>query len=183
MLNRCTMESPAILYVRETRSVVSLAMLQELVERSNKLPPPGTMRLCLHPDKDALLQEMYIVHQAGSYLRPHRHTDKDESCLVVLGKMAVFFFTDQGEVQDVAVYGNPGSPFPFHARIPRNHWHCQFVLAPQVLFLEMTTGPFVREAMEFAPFSPAPQSSGIREYMAWLAAKIPVAASGDIRAE
>ena len=61
--------------------------------------PRGRYRLCLHHDTDRLINEMIIVGNKDTYIRPHRHpTGRDESYHVLEGEMIVFFFDDSGQV-------------------------------------------------------------------------------------
>lgn len=154
-------ESKTVVYSTEEYPAVSRDDIGDLMGQEAGLPHPGTMRLCLHPGPSSLLHEMYIVHRAGSYLRPHRHKDKDESCVVVSGEMALFFFNDSGEIIKFMGCGSYDSGSIFHVRIPRLTWHCQLVLSSRVVFLEESTGPFVKDNMEYAAFSPEPGSLAI----------------------
>jgi len=147
-------ETEAVIYLTEPVPRLDSSALRHLVEQSNMLLSPGPVRLCVHPTPSADFHEMYIVHRQGNYLRPHRHTDKDEAGILLEGEMDVFLFNDAGDVTERICCGNYLSGQVFHVRIPQGIWHCQVVRSPYVLFYEATTGPFNREKMEFAPFSP-----------------------------
>ena len=158
-------ESDRILYVDMDIPCISAEDIRIIVDNSKHLPAHASSRLCLHPDTSSKLHEMYIIHEKYTYIRPHRHTDKDESCVVLEGQMALLIFSDNGDVTCAMMCGSYRSGETFHVRIPKNCWHCQIVLSEQVIFYEVTTGPFKKAAVEYAPFSPEIGSPMVQAYM------------------
>ena len=78
--------------------------------------------------------------EPGTFIPVHHHPTKDETFVILRGKVRVTTYNDDGEVwesyiisQDTGTYG---------ADIPKNVWHTVECIEPSVL-LECKEGPFV----------------------------------------
>ena len=117
--------------------------------------PLKRARFCLHHNLTDQVHEMIIAFCQESYIRPHRHTNKSESFHIIEGKLAVIFFDDEGNVTRQIKMGTVGSDSIFFYRLSSNLWHTVVPLSDFVIIHETTTGPFIKEESEFAPWSPA----------------------------
>lgn len=117
-------------------------------------------RVCLHDSPAADFHEMIILERGDNYCRPHRHPVKGESCHAIDGRVAVFIFGDDGEINDCAVLGN-GNGLLF--RIPSGRWHAVVPLSDPVIYHESKPGPFLgdedREFPTWAPDGTDPESA------------------------
>ncbi len=111
-------------------------------------------RLCAHPGPDDRLHEMLIVLDRGTYIRPHRHGGKSESFHIIEGELDVIVFHDDGTIREVVRMGPYGSGKVFYYRIMEDCYHSVLIHTPYALFHETTNGPFNREEVEFAAWSP-----------------------------
>ena len=68
--------------------------------------PRSRIRLCAHPDVNDTLHEMLIVHEKGTYVRPHKHLNKTESVHIIEGSVDVVIFDDDGNITDVIQMGD-----------------------------------------------------------------------------
>jgi len=117
--------------------------------------PRKRARLCVHSDPQELMHEMFIVHVAGAYVRPHRHLGRAESFHVLEGKADVVVFDDAGRIVELIPMGPLGSGrVPFY-RMNCSHFHSVLVHAPYFTVHETTTGPLDPKTTEFADWSPA----------------------------
>jgi cupin fold WbuC family metalloprotein len=94
--------------------------------------------------------------EPGSYIQPHRHLDpaKDETFVVVRGRVGLICFDDSGAVTRSAVMCPDGEVIG--ANIPHGIFHTLVSLAPGSVFLEAKAGPYVPIAeAERAPWAPA----------------------------
>ena len=142
-----------VLYTTEKYPCLSGRDLDTLVEMAAKTGR-GRIRLCTHEDGDSKLQEMVIVHGGDAYVRPHKHTDKDESLQVLRGRADMVFFNDDGSIDQVIPLGAPSGEHPFACRVPVEAYHMLVIRSEVLVFLEATTGPFDRDNMIFAAWSP-----------------------------
>jgi cupin fold WbuC family metalloprotein len=124
------------------------------------------MRICTHKDASDGLHEMFIVHPRGAYVRPHRHLGKIEAFYMVEGALDMIVFTDGGEVASVTEMGAYGSGLPFYHRMDGPLFHTMLIKSEQVVFHEVTSGPFVRADTEFPAW--APEESDQREVFSYL---------------
>ena len=122
-------------------------------------------RLCTHPGPDDPLHEMLIVLDRGTYVRPHRHAGKSESFHLIEGELDVVLFADDGAVRDVVRMGPYGSGRAFFYRLMEPCYHTVLVNTPFALFHETTNGPFRRDDVEFAPWSPSEGEAGVAAFI------------------
>jgi cupin fold WbuC family metalloprotein len=112
------------------------------------------MRLCAHKNPNEKLQEMFIVHTKDTYVRPHKHTQKEESLHVLEGEADLLIFNEKGTVTEVFRLGDYGSGHLFYYRIPAGVYHSLRIQSEFFIFHESTTGPFIRSESVPAPWSP-----------------------------
>lgn len=118
------------------------------------LNPRRRKRICAHPDSEAALHEMFIVHERGCYVRPHKHLGKCESLHVIEGEADAVFLNEDGTVRDVIRLGEHGSGRCFYYRLAEPTYHTLLITSPVFVFHEITGGPFRREDTIFAPWAP-----------------------------
>lgn len=122
----------------------------------------GRSRYCLHASNDDILHHMLILLSAKSYVRPHRHVNKNESYLIINGTAAYLEFDDYGKVTfstKIEPYcANTESPFVIYKECSEK-WHTIISITPFVYFSETTTGPFDKNDTEYASWAPAEDSS------------------------
>ena len=95
-----------------------------------------------HARDDAPCNRLLNAMEPGSYIRPHRHLDpdKDETMILVRGKMGVIFFDESGTVTDTAILspgiGNIG------VNISHGLFHTVVGLESGTVFFEAKAGPY-----------------------------------------
>lgn len=151
--------TPEVLYTTDRVTWTAAADIAKLKEMA-QANPRKRIRLCAHPDTDDALHEMLIVHSSGNYVPPHRHPGKSESFHIIEGTLTVIVFTDDGDVDKVIPMGPSGSDDAFFYRLSASCYHTVIPTSDVVVFHETTNGPFRREDMEFAPWSPGEDAPG-----------------------
>ncbi len=109
-----------------------------------------------HADDAAPAHRLLNAIEPGSYLMPHRHLDanKDETMLVLRGRLGVIFFDELGEVQQSAVLA-PDGPV-CGVDIPHGVYHTIVALDPGTVMFEAKAGPYLPlDEAERAPWAPA----------------------------
>lgn len=94
--------------------------------------------------------------EPDSYIQPHCHYDaeKDESLVVVRGRVGVVFFDAHGAITSQAVLA-PASE-AVGVNIPHGVFHTLVALEPGSVFFEAKAGPYAPlTAREKAPWAPA----------------------------
>jgi len=157
-----------------TGGVVSLAATDlAILKAEAALNPRRRKRICAHPDSDAALHEMFIVHERGCYVRPHKHMGKCESLHVIEGEADAVFLNEDGTVKDVIRLGEHGSGRCFFFRLAESTYHTLLITSPVFVFHETTGGPFRREDTLFAPWAPTEeQPEAVAEFTRQLAAVV-----------
>ena len=116
--------------------------------------PRKRSRLCTHEGIESSLHEMLIVHEKGIYVRPHKHLGKSESFHVIEGQADVVIFSEDGGILDFIEMSNYNGGEVFYYRLSEPLFHTVIIKSEVVVFHETTDGPFRREDMVFAEWSP-----------------------------
>jgi len=122
-----------------------------------------------HPDNDFPAHRLLNAIEPGSYVAPHRHLDprKDESMIVLRGRMGLVIFDDAGEVGATAVIAPDADCCGVD--IPHATWHTVLALEAGTVFFEAKAGPYLPlSAAECAPWAPAEGQAGAAGYLARL---------------
>src|SRR3989339_2159546 len=93
--------------------------LKQLAQNS----PNRRARLCLHRNSGDSLQEMVIALCRDSYIRPHKHIDKNETFHIIEGSLKLFIFNDSGRIVDSFYMEAFGKKNIFLYRSVPNLWH------------------------------------------------------------
>lgn len=122
-----------------------------------------------HPTDDHPAHRLLNALEPDSYIPPHRHLDplKDETMLVLQGRLALLTFDEAGQITGSLVAGPAEDTLGFD--IPHGVFHTVFALEAATVFLEAKAGPYLplTEA-EKAPWAPAEGSPEATSYFAHL---------------
>jgi cupin fold WbuC family metalloprotein len=123
----------------------------------------------LHPDDDFCCHRLLNAMEPGSYIRPHRHLDpaKDESIVMVRGRMGVLVFDEAGYVRHHLIIGVGGSAVAVD--IPHGLFHTVVSLESGTVFFEAKSGPYLAlSEEEKGGWSPAEETPEAAEYLTHL---------------
>jgi cupin fold WbuC family metalloprotein len=110
------------------------------------------VRLSLHQSPDDGFHEMIIYQHRDKYYRPKKHINKAKSFHMIEGEMAVFAFSDGGELIDSCILDGKST---IAYRVAANVFHTDVPLTDYVIHHESTLGPFMGDNDRvFAPWSP-----------------------------
>jgi len=101
-----------------------------------------------HPADGSRCHRLLNAVEPASYIRPHRHLDpeKDESFVLMSGRLGVVLFSDTGDVTESVVLSHSGGVLV--ADVPSGVFHTAVSLEPGTVFFEAKAGPYL-------PLSPA----------------------------
>ena len=161
-----------VLIVRDSLVRIDRQFIEDLKKKSkNNLRK--RIRLNIHKSLSDSIHEMFIVHNKGSYIRPHNHLNKNESLHIIEGRADIIFFDAKGNLTDVIPMGNYASGKTFYYKLTEPKFHSLLVKTDYLIFKETTNGPFRKEDRIDAPWSPDEKDAkAIEEYMLKLQAKV-----------
>jgi cupin fold WbuC family metalloprotein len=122
-----------------------------------------------HLQDDSLCHRLIHAMEPDSYIPPHRHLgpEKDETMIIVRGKLGIAFFDDCGKVVQAAIL-SPGSD-AVGVNIPHGEFHTVVSLESGTVFFESKAGPYrALTNEERAPWAPGEGSDESAAYLAEL---------------
>lgn len=119
--------------------IIDQHLLDELAAQA-KASPRLRINLNFHQSLDEKCHRFLNALEPGTVVAVHPHPTKDETIVVLRGRVAVKTYDDNGEViERVVLCHEEGF---FGVNLPKNVWHTVECLEPAVLF-ECKEGPFV----------------------------------------
>lgn len=123
----------------------------------------------LHESNNDPCQRLLNAIEPGSYVRPHRHLTyaKPESFIALRGRIALFVFDDDGNVQAIVTIGPREDTAG--ADLPPGIWHTVVCLEEGTVFFEAKPGPFnPNHKSDMAPWAPEEGTEEAGSYLAEL---------------
>lgn len=111
-----------------------------------KASPRLRMNYNFHHSLDELCHRMLNALEPGTEVPIHHHPDKDETFVILRGKIRVTTYNDDGSVIDSVVLCQDDGIFGVD--IPKNVWHTLEALEPNSCIFECKQGPFVPHEVE-----------------------------------
>ena len=103
--------------------------------------PRLRMNYNFHQSLDEKCHRMLNAVEPGTVVPIHRHTTKDESFVILRGKVRVTTHNDDGSIiEDVVLSQESGN---YGVDIPKGVWHKLESLEPGSVIFECKEGPFV----------------------------------------
>jgi cupin fold WbuC family metalloprotein len=111
-----------------------------------KESPRLRMNYNFHQSLDELCHRFINAVEPGTEVPIHRHPTKDESFVILRGKVRVTTHNDDGSIiEDVVLSQESGN---YGVEIPKNVWHKLESLEPGSVIFECKEGPFVEHEVE-----------------------------------
>jgi cupin fold WbuC family metalloprotein len=117
----------------------------------------------LHASEKEPCNRLLNAMEPGTYIMPHCHADptKDETMVMVRGRMGVMAFDGTGQVTEKAVMEAGGETCA--VTIPHGVVHSTVALDPGTIFFEAKAGPYCpltpQEKAAWAPAEGTPEAS------------------------
>ncbi len=112
------------------------------------------------------INRMLNAVEPGTYCRPHKHEhpDKREVFLLLRGKVAVYFFDNNGIIENIVELSAKSGIYGVD--IPPRMWHTIVSLEPCSVVYEVKDGPYSKpDDKDFAPWAPAETDAGADGYL------------------
>ena len=127
-------------------------ILDELTAQA-KASPRLRMNLNFHLSLDEKCHRFLNAIEPGAVVPVHHHPTKDESFVVLRGKVRVSTYADDGSVlESVVLCAAEGR---YGINIPKNVWHSVESLEPGSVIFECKEGPFIPHEEEGVLSTPA----------------------------
>jgi len=133
--------------VKVKRSIINFLKSKSLKNKRKRI------RLCAHKNIKDELHEMFIVHNKGIYIRPHKHL-KEESLHVISGRADIILLNENGSIKNLIHIGEYSSGNDFYFRLPPSYYHTMIIKSDFLIFHETKAGPFDKKNTTFAPWAP-----------------------------
>lgn len=115
--------------------------LLDQVTAQAKASPRLRMNLNFHQSLDDLCHRMLNALEPGTEVPIHHHPDKDETFVILRGKIRVTTYNDDGTIAEIVVLSQEDGCYGVN--IPKNVWHTLEALEPNSCIFESKQGPFV----------------------------------------
>lgn len=145
--------------------IIDGAMLDALCAEAAARPRRRLNRN-FHASDEAAAHRLLNAVEPDSYVAPHRHLDpaKDETMVVLRGRLGVVLFDERGAAVESAVLCAGGPRFGID--IAHGTYHTIFALEPGTVVFEAKAGPFVAlRPEERATWAPAEGDAGAAAYL------------------
>ena len=128
--------------------------------------PRGRKNFNFHRAETDASHRLLNAIEPGSYIQPHRHLDpaKDETLVVVSGRLGVVVFDEAGSVVETAVLVAGGERCGIN--LLHGTYHTVLALEPGTVFFESKAGPY--RPLEIAEQAPGAPVEGAREVQPYL---------------
>lgn len=129
----------------EIMKIIDEQLLNEVGAQA-KESPRLRMNYNFHQSLDELCHRFINAVEPGTEVPIHRHPTKDESFVILRGKVRVTTHNDDGSIiEDVVLSQESGN---YGVDIPKNVWHKLESLEPGSVIFECKEGPFVEHEVE-----------------------------------
>ena len=102
--------------------------------------PRRRMNFCLHEDFFSNAQKMLNYFLPDTVVPIHRHQTKNETYIIISGKVEVIFTNDHKEVCNTFILNRENGVYGID--IPKGQWHTIKVKEPSLIF-ECSDGPYI----------------------------------------
>lgn len=146
-------------------NVVTTDLLHQLSEEARH-SPRLRKNYNLHPSNESRCHRLLNAIEPASYIRPHRHLDpeKDETFVLMSGRLGVVTFADDGSVVETVLLSRETGNLA--ADMPSGVYHTAVSLEPGTVFYEAKAGPYLPlTEEEKAPWAPAEGDPAVQGYL------------------
>ena len=145
--------SNEVYYLKNKPTNLNKADIKKLIDLAKK-NQSKKIRLCFHDSINSNVHEMLIVHSKSTYVKPHKHLNKEETMMILEGNADYIIFDNTGKVKKIIEMGNYESGKSFYQIIPKQTFHMIVIKSDWLVFKEVTQGPFNTKDTVFAPWRP-----------------------------
>ena len=125
--------------------IIDTELLDKVAEQA-KASPRLRMNYNFHQSLDELCHRFINAVEPGTEVPIHKHPTKDETFVILRGKVRVTTHRGDGSIiEDVVLSQESGN---YGVDIPKNVWHMLESLEPGSVIFECKEGPFVEHEVD-----------------------------------
>jgi len=125
--------------------IIDEQLISEVVEQAKK-SPRLRMNYNFHQSLSDKCHRFLNALEIGTQIPVHHHVTKDETFIILKGKVRVNTYNDNGEIIDSIVLSSESGRYGVD--IPRNTWHGLECLESGSVIFEVKEGPFVEHEVD-----------------------------------
>ncbi|MBR6714859.1 MAG: WbuC family cupin fold metalloprotein [Prevotella sp.] len=125
--------------------IIDEQLIGEVVEQAKK-SPRLRMNYNFHQSLSDKCHRFLNALEIGTQIPVHHHVTKDETFIILKGKVRVNTYNDKGEIIDSIVLSSESGRYGVD--IPKNTWHGLECLESGSVIFEVKEGPFVEHEVD-----------------------------------
>ena len=125
--------------------IIDEQLISEVVEQARK-SPRLRMNYNFHQSLSDKCHRFLNALEIGTQIPVHHHVTKDETFIILKGKVRVNTYNDNGEIIDSIVLSTESGRYGVD--IPKNTWHGLECLESGSVIFEVKEGPFVEHEID-----------------------------------
>lgn len=126
-------------------TIINEQLLDESTRRAQN-SPRRRMNLNFHQSLDDKCHRFINAVEPGADIPIHRHPEKEESFVVLRGKIRITTYNDDGSIiEDHVISPTEGR---YGVNVEKNVWHTVEALEPGSVIFECKEGPYVPHEIE-----------------------------------
>lgn len=125
--------------------IIDEQLIGEVVEQAKK-SPRLRMNYNFHQSLNDKCHRFLNALEIGTQIPVHHHVTKDETFIILKGKVRVNTYNDNGEIIDSIVLSSESGRYGVD--IPKNTWHGLECLESGSVIFEVKEGPFVEHEID-----------------------------------
>jgi len=138
-------------------------LIDSVIEQA-RTSPRKRMNFNFHADLSDPVQRLLNALEPWTYIRPHKHTTKEESFVFLRGTILAVVFNDDGTIRDHAILSQSGGILGIE--FEENSFHMLTSLETGSAVFEIKEGPFVPHTEgSSAPWAPVEGSAEAKAFL------------------
>ena len=125
--------------------IIDEQLIDKVVEQAKK-SPRLRMNYNFHQSLNDKCHRFLNALEIGTQIPVHHHVTKDETFIILKGKVRVNTYNDNGEIIDSIVLSSESGRYGVD--IPKNTWHGLECLESGSVIFEVKEGPFVEHEVD-----------------------------------
>jgi cupin fold WbuC family metalloprotein len=143
---------------------ITTQLIDDVIEKA-RTSPRLRMNYNFHPQLNDPVQRLLNALEPWTYIRPHKHTTKEESFVLLRGTILAVVFNDDGTIRDHAILSY--STGILGVEFEENSFHMLTSLETGSAVYEIKEGPFVPHTEgSSAPWAPKEGIPESKEFLA-----------------
>ena len=131
---------------------ITTDLISKIVDQA-RISPRLRMNHNFHPELSDPVQRLINALEPWTYIRPHKHTTKEESFVLLCGIVLAVVFNEDGSIREHAILSKDSGTLGIE--FEENCYHMLTSLETGSAVYEIKEGPFVPHTEgSSAPFSP-----------------------------